>query len=191
MIKRVVGIVTSALLLIIPAEKSLAQATIKVSAKRLIDYVNPLIGTAAMTDKKYLGNNPAPGEELYYGCVNPGAMVPDLNGKLCVGPVSGYDGERYHVRGSGYRFTDATIMGFTNLNGEYHDDNKLLFMPTTGAIKTIAGSRANPFIGYRSAKDITREKASPGFYTVFLTTYGIKVDLTATPNCGFQRYTFP
>ena len=144
-----------------------------------------------MTDEKYLGNNPAPGEELYYGCVNPGAMVPDVNGKVCVGPVSGYDGERYHVRGSGYRFTDATLMGFTTINGEYHDDNKLLFMPTIGAIKTIPGTRANPFIGYRSAKDSRREKASAGFYSVFLTTYGIQVDLTATPNCGFQRYTFP
>jgi putative alpha-1,2-mannosidase len=182
---------STVLLLVFSTSISLAQSEAKTSTKRLIDYVNPLIGTAPMTDKKYLGNNPAPGEELYYGCVNPGAMVPDLSGKLCVGPVSGYDGQRYHVRGSGYRWTDTTIMGFTNLNGEYHDDNKLLFMPTIGAIKTIPGTRANPFIGYRSAKDISREKASPGFYTVFLTTYGIRVDLTATPNCGFQRYTFP
>jgi len=28
-----------------------------------------------MIDKEYLGNNPAPGEELYSGTVNPCAMV--------------------------------------------------------------------------------------------------------------------
>jgi putative alpha-1,2-mannosidase len=160
-------------------------------AMRPVDYVNPLIGTAPMTDKEYLGNNPAPGEELYYGCVNPGAMVPNTAGHLCVGPVSGYDGQRYHVRGSGYRFTDATLMGFTILNGEYHDDNKLLFMPTTGMIKTIPGTRDDPSKGYRSAKNTAQEKASPGYYTVFLSTYAIKVELTATQHCGFQRYHFP
>ncbi|HZL08373.1 MAG TPA: GH92 family glycosyl hydrolase [Prolixibacteraceae bacterium] len=159
--------------------------------RRPVDYVNALIGTAPLPDKKYLGNNPAPGEELYYGCVNPGAMVPNPNGKVCAGPVSGFDGQRYHVRGSGYRYTDQTIMGFTNMNGEYHDDNKILFMPTIGAIKTIPGTRENPFEGYRSAKDTLQEKATPGYYTVFLTTYGIKVELTATESCGFQRYTFP
>lgn len=158
---------------------------------RPVDYVNPLIGTDPLPYKKYLGNNPEPGEELYSGTVNPGAMVPEPNGKVCAGPVSGFDGQRYHVRGSGYRFEDKTIMGFTNLNGEYHDDNKLLFMPTIGAIKTVSGSRDNPFVGYRSAKDTLREKASPGYYTVFLTTYGIKVELTATKSCGFQRYAFP
>ena len=158
---------------------------------RPVDYVNTLIGTAPLPDKKYLGNNPAPGEELYSGTVNPGAMVPEPNGKVCAGPVSGYDGQRYHVRGSGYRYYDKTIMGFTNLNGEYHDANKLLFMPTIGVIKTIPGSREKPFEGYRSAKDTLHEKGMPGYYTVFLTTYGIQVELTATRNCGFQRYTFP
>lgn len=165
--------------------------TIKPGTIEPVDYVNTLIGTAPLPDKEYLGNNPAPGEELYSGTVNPGAMVPEPNGKVCAGPVSGYDGQRYHVRGSGYRFYDTTIMGFTNLNGEYHDANKLLFMPTIGNIKTIPGSRANPFEGYRSAKDTLREKGLPGYYTVFLTTYGIKVELTATKNCGFHRYTFP
>jgi hypothetical protein len=126
--------------------------TVAGNAMRPVDYVNPLIGTAPMTDKEYLGNNPAPGEELYYCCVNPGAMVPNTSGHLCVGPVSGYDGERYHVRGSGYRYTDSTLMGFTILNGEYHDDNKLLLMPTTGVIKMIPGTEPiRPKEGFRKA----------------------------------------
>ena len=159
-------------------------------AQRPTDAVNPLIGTAPLLDKEYLGDNPVPGEELYSGTVNPGAMVPDPNGYVCVGPVTGFDGA-YHVRGSGYRFDDSTLMGFTHLNGEYSDVNKLLFMPTIGPIKTRPGNRADPAQGYRSAKDPAKEKATAGYYAVFLSTYGIQVELTATANCGFHRYTFP
>ncbi len=158
---------------------------------RPVDYVNPLIGTAPMLDKDHIGNNPAPNEDLYYGSVNPAAKTPDPNGTLQLGPVSGFDGCCYHVRGSGYRYDDSSIMGFTHFNGQYSRDNNLLFMPTVGVIKTEAGPRENPFLGYRSLKDTLQEKASVGYYTVFLTTYGIKVELTATKNCGFHRYTFP
>ncbi|HZL08374.1 MAG TPA: GH92 family glycosyl hydrolase [Prolixibacteraceae bacterium] len=158
---------------------------------RPVDYVNPLIGTAPMLDPDHIGNNPAPNEDLYYGSVNPGAKVPDPNGGFCLGPVSGYDGCCYHVRGSGYRYDDGSIMGFTHFNGQYSGDNYLLFMPTVGEIRTDPGTRENPFLGYRSLKDDHSEKASPGFYTVLLTTYGIKVELTATKNCGYHRYTFP
>src|ERR1017187_2629619 len=61
------------------------------SALGPVDYINPLIGTAPMMDKEHLGNNPAPNEDLYYGSVNPGAKVPDPNGNLALGPVSGFD----------------------------------------------------------------------------------------------------
>ena len=158
---------------------------------RPVDYINPLIGTAPMLDKDHIGNNPATNEDLYYGSVNPGAKVPDPNGTLCVGPVSGFDGCCYHVRGSGYRYDDTSIMGFTHFNAQYSRDNYLLFMPTVGDIRTDAGTRENPFLGYRSLKDTLKEKASPGYYTVYLTSYGVKVELSATKNCGIHRYTYP
>ncbi|WP_275066515.1 glycoside hydrolase domain-containing protein [Acidisarcina polymorpha] len=172
-----------ACLMLVVAQQTLAQ-------RLPVDYVNTLIGTAPITDKEHLGRNPAPGEELYSGTVNPCAMVPDPAGYLCVGPVTGFDGG-YHVRGSGYRFDDATIMGFTQMNGEYSDENRLLFMPTVGSVKTNPGSRTDPSSGYRSARDPQSEKASAGYYSVFLTTYGIKVELTATAHCAVHRYTFP
>lgn len=158
---------------------------------RPVDYINPLIGTAPMLDKDHLGNNPATNEDLYYGSVNPGAKVPDPNGTLMLGPVSGFDGCCYHVRGSGYRYDDSSIMGFTHFNGQYSRDNYLLFMPTVGVIRTDPGTRQNPFLGYRSLKDTLKEKASAGYYTVYLASYGIKAELTATKNCGFHRYTYP
>src|ERR1017187_3099493 len=83
---------------------------------RPVDYVNPLIGTAPITDKETIGNNPSPGEQLYTGTVNPGALVPDPNGNLELGPVSRYDGSGGHMMGSGYRYEDGSIMGFTHFN---------------------------------------------------------------------------
>jgi putative alpha-1,2-mannosidase len=158
---------------------------------RPVDYVDPMVGTAPTLDKNHLGNNPAPNEELYYGSVNPAAKVPDPDGTLQLGPVSGFDGCCYHVRGSGYRYDDNSIMGFTHFNAQYSRDNNLLFMPTVGKIQTYPGTLEHPFLGYRSLKDTLKEKASAGYYTVYLTTYHIKVELTATKNCGFSRYTFP
>jgi len=170
-----------------------AATTVNAQKKQLrpVDYVDPLVGTAPMLDKDHLGNNPAPNEDLYYGSVNPAAKVPDPNGTLQLGPVSGFDGCCYHVRGSGYRYDDGSIMGFTHFNAQYSKDNYLLFMPTVGGITTDPGTIQHPFIGYRSTKDTLREKASAGYYTVFLTKYGIKAELTATKNCGMHRYTFP
>ena len=152
------------------------------------DYVDPFIGTAPPEEKQFLGNNPPPGEELYYGCVSPAAMTVDPVVKL--GPNTGFDGI-FHVRGSSYRYTDSSIMGFTHLQHEYNQYANILFMPTTGPVQTAPGSRENPESGYRSPKDYKREKASAGYYAVFLARYGINVELTATKNCGFHRYRFP
>ncbi|MFB0552816.1 MAG: GH92 family glycosyl hydrolase [Phycisphaerae bacterium] len=152
-----------------------------------VDYVNPLIGTAPFEDAEYLGNNPPEGEELYCGSVVPGAMA--LDGVVKLSPDTGFDGI-FHVRGSAYRYTDSSIMGFSHTHHEYNRYANVLFMPIVGPVKTIPGSRDNPDEGYRSRKDIQQEQASAGYYTVFLSDYGIKVELTATKNAGFHRYTF-
>lgn len=157
-------------------------------AKRPVDYVDALIGTAPFQDKQYLGNNPPKGEELYYGSVVPGAMA--LDGTVKLSPDTGFDGI-FHVRGSAYRYTDHSIMGFSHTHHEYNRYANILFMPTTGPLKTKPGSRDNPSEGYRSHKDPTRERATAGYYTVFLTDYKVNVELTATRNAGFHRYTFP
>ena len=157
-------------------------------SRQPVDYVNPLIGTAPFEDTEYLGNNPPKGEELYCGSVVPGAVAPD--GTVKLSPDTGFDGI-FHVRGSSYRYTDSSIMGFSHTHHEYNRYANVLFMPTVGAVQTEPGSREDPDGGYRSRKDVEREQASAGYYTVFLGDYGIKVELTATKNVGFHRYTFP
>ncbi|MGQ8334980.1 GH92 family glycosyl hydrolase [Sunxiuqinia sp. A32] len=154
-----------------------------------VDYVNPLIGTASMEDVEYLGNNPAPGEELYYGCLIPGAMAPDALVKLS--PISGWHGCCFHVRGSGYKNTDSLIIGFTHRNHVHNRYGNILFIPTVGSIFTSPKTETKQCNSYGSYKDFQTEKATAGYYTVDLVDYGIKVELTATKNCGFHRYTFP
>ncbi len=172
------------LLCLVSVSVALAQAP----PRRPVEYVDTLIGTAPFEDVKYLGNNPPQGEELYTGTVVPGALAVDAVVKLS--PDTGFDGI-FHVRGSSYRCTDSSIMGFSHLHHEYNRYANVLFMPTVGPVKTKPGSRDNPGDGYRSRKDAAREQGRPGYYTVFLTDYGIKVELTATRNAGFHRYTFP
>jgi putative alpha-1,2-mannosidase len=150
--------------------------------------VNTLIGTAPPDDPEFLGNNPPKGEELYYGSVVPGATA--LDGTVKLGPDTGFDGI-FHVRGSSYRYTDPSIMGFSHTHHEYNRFANVLFMPSIGPIKTVPGSRENPSEGYRSRKDASRERGTAGYYTVFLTDHGIQVELTATKNAGMHRYIFP
>ncbi len=140
-------------------------------ARRPVDYVNTLIGTAPFEDKAYVGNNPPKGEELYTGTVVPGAMAAD--GVVKLSPDMGFDGI-FHVRGSSYRHTDSSIMGFSHLHHEYNRYANVLFMPTVGALKTQPGRRENPEEGYRSRKDSQQEHGAAGYYTVVLTDYRIK-----------------
>ncbi|MEG1685354.1 MAG: GH92 family glycosyl hydrolase, partial [Bacteroides sp.] len=67
----------------------------------------------------------------------------------------------------------------------------ILLMPITGEVKTNPGTMEEPDKGYRSRFDKKDEIARPGYYSVLLKDYGVKVELTATARVGFQRYTFP
>ncbi|WP_373517817.1 GH92 family glycosyl hydrolase [Pricia sp.] len=64
-------------------------------------------------------------------------------------------------------------------------------LPTNGPLKTKVGEPENPDDGYRSRVDKTTEIAPLGYYSVILSDYDIKAELTATTRCSFQRYTYP
>src|SRR6516162_3638919 len=95
---------------------------------------------------------------------------------------------------AGYRYDDSTILGFshTHFSGAGHSDlGDFLIQPITGDVRLEPGDPASPHSGYRSRFSHSTEHAEPGYYSVTLDDYDIRVELTATPRVGVHRYTFP
>lgn len=155
----------------------------KVTEKRnLIQYVDPMIGTAKM-------GHTYPGATVPFGSVQlspeTDTIAYSLNGK--------YNGEVYKYC-AGYQYEDKTIVGFshTHFSGTGHSDlGDFLIMPTTGKLQLNPGVASKPLSGYRSAFLHSTEKAEPAYYSVFLEDHKIKAELTATTRVGMHQYTFP
>lgn len=131
--------------------------------QRLIDYVNPFIGTAA------------------HGHTYPGATVPF--GAVQLSPDNGTAGWDWC---SGYNYSDSMIAGFshTHLSGTGIGDLlDISVLPVTG-LQPTAGKLSSRF-------SHASEKASPGYYSVVLDDYHVKAELTASTFAGVHRYTFP
>ncbi|RWY50863.1 GH92 family glycosyl hydrolase [Mucilaginibacter gilvus] len=144
-------------------------------------YVNPFIGASTSTADA----------GVYHGLGKtfPGAATPYGMVQLSPNTITGGD------NGSGYSYEHSSIEGFafTQMSGIgwYGDLGNFLVMPTTGALKTKAGSIAHPEGGYRSMYAKPSEKASAGYYSVQLTDNNIKAEMTAAPHSGMLRFTFP
>jgi len=139
--------------------------------KKMIDYVDPFIGTGG------------------HGHTYPGATLPF--GMIQLSPDTGIEGWDWC---SGYHYSDNSIMGFshTHLSGTGATDlADILFMPTVGELKFIPGSKENPSEGYRSRFKHENEKASPGYYSVYLDDYKVRAELTVSLRAGLHKYTFP
>ena len=121
-----------------------------------------------------------------HGHAYPGAIVPF--GMIQLSPdtrIDTWDGC------SGYHFSDSTIRGFshTHLAGTGCGGlGDVLLMPTVGDLQLEAGT---PGSGYASHFSHAKEKATPGYYHVFLDNPGVTVGLTATARCGLHKYAFP
>jgi predicted alpha-1,2-mannosidase len=136
-----------------------------------LDYVNPFVGTGGH-------GHTFPGPTAPFGMVQ---LSPDTR-------LEGWDGC------SGYHYTDSVVYGFshTHLSGTGCSDyGDVLLMPTTGAVKLDNGFKSGVGHGYSSRFSKKTEKASPGYYSVMLDDYNVKVELTATTRAGFHKYTFP
>jgi len=90
---------------------------------------------------------------------------------------------------AGYEPTFESIGAFTHIH-EWTVSG-LGTMPANGPIQTVVGDQKDADSGYRSRINKETEIAPIGYYSVDLTDYKIKAELTATTRCGFQRYTFP
>ncbi|MCB0639769.1 MAG: GH92 family glycosyl hydrolase [Lewinella sp.] len=131
-------------------------------------YVNPFIGTGGH-------GHTYPGASRPFGMVQ---LSPDTR-------LIGWDGC------SGYHFSDSIIYGFshTHLSGTgVSDYGDILLMPVNDGAG-LAG-RNLPYETYQSGFSHAQERATAGFYEVFLERPGVDVALTATPRGGLHRYRF-
>jgi len=130
-----------------------------------VDYVDPLIGTH---DSRWIL---FPGPTMPFGMVKLSPDNQELGWK------------------AGYEYDIDNIAGFSHIHSWTMAG--ILTMPTTGPLKINPGTEKHPERGYRSHFRHSTEKASPGYYSVFLDDYGIRAELTTTMRTGYQRYTFP
>ena len=139
--------------------------------EKLIDYVNPFVGTDGY-------GNVYPGAQIPFGGIQ---MSPDTNSK-------------YYDAASGYKYNHSTLLGFslTHLSGTGIPDlGDFLFIPGTGEMKLDPGTREEPEKGYRSRYSHEKEWASPNYYAVELSDYGVKAEMTSGVRSGMFRFTYP
>ena len=150
--------------------------------REAVDYVNTFIGTSGM-------GHTFPGACAPFGAVQ---LSPDTD-TIPHNVDRQYQKEVYAYC-AGYRYDDATIVGFshTHLSGTGHSDlGDILLMPQTGKLLLNPGTRDNPDGGYRQRYSHSTEQARPGYYEVTLSDGGVRAQLTATPRVGVHRYTYP
>jgi len=150
--------------------------------KNLIQYVDPMIGTAKM-------GHTYPGATVPFGSVQ---LSPETD-TIAYGLNGKYNGEVYKYC-AGYQYEDKTIVGFshTHFSGTGHSDlGDFLIMPTTRKLQLNPGVASKPLSGYRSAFSHSTEKAEPAYYSVLLEDHNIKAELTAATRVGMHQYTFP
>jgi predicted alpha-1,2-mannosidase len=149
--------------------------------KSKADYINPIIGAATYG---------ASTTNIHgYGKTFPGAATPF--GLVQLSPDTRTGGDN----GCGYSWTHTTIEGFsfTHMSGVgwNGDLGNFLVMPTIGKLYTNKGLDSVPEYGYRSRFSHDNETAEAGYYSVLLTDYDIRAELSAAPRAGIIRFTFP
>ena len=139
-------------------------------------WVTPFIGSESQ-DSLSLPSNTFPGATTPFGMIQ---LSPDTQKDIlntC----------------SGYQWKDSVIYGFshTHLSGTGISDlYDILILPFTGTKDSIiAKLTASNMNHLRSTFSHEQESASPGYYQVLLNKQ-INVELTATKNVGFHRYTY-
>ena len=135
------------------------------------DYVNPFIGTTN------------------FGTTNPGAVCP--NGMMSVSPfnVMGSDLNVYDKDNrwwsTPYTYENKFFTGFShvNLSG--------VGCPELGSLLTMATSGSLNVDYHVYGSEYTEESAEPGYYTLRLSAYDVKAEVSATTRTSAERYTFP
>jgi predicted alpha-1,2-mannosidase len=140
-------------------------------------WVNTLVGTAPLDKQELIGNAPPPGEKLYTGMTSAGAVLP--HGITNLGPINKNLDVSYPAGvGMSYDYLNRTMFGFTNgMHG-------LVMMPVVGPW-TVPPERSG------SVYDKSREKATAGYYSVYLDDFRVEAEMTVTYWTGIYRFSFP
>ena len=138
-------------------------------------YVNTFVGTAPLTDPKILGYELPNGWRSWAGLTFPGSSLP--NAMVQLSPMT-----EYKDAGAGYEYEDSVILGFSHTNKGHWNLGNIPVLPVSKATKATG-----TFVSRFSHQ---KEKASPGFYQVYLDDYQVQVRLTSTLRCGYHQYEF-
>ena len=145
---------------------------------RLVDYVNPLTGTANSTTKASLKHgagteqlaNTIPAVGLPFSMTQWSPQTRRTENK-CIAP---------------YYFKDSLLNGFRAthwLSGSCTQDyGSFTIMPLTGTLAITPSTYSVPL-------DHKEELSTPYYYRLRLPTYGLKTEITATKRCGFFQFT--
>src|SRR5580700_5965933 len=156
---------TMALILFLTAAGSLK------AQKQLVDYVNPFLGTAPLTNSADIGFTPP--WRVWAGLVFPGASVP--NAMVQLSPITKFGS------GAGYEYENTVIHAFAHTNKGHWNLCNIPILPVAGEVDP--DDFGSPF-------SHQNESAHPGYYQVFLERYNINAELTSTLRCGFHKYTY-
>lgn len=136
----------------------------------LTSYVDPFIGTGG------------------HGHTYPGATVPF--GMLQVSPVNGISKWDWC---SGYHYTDSIMVGFSHLSlsgtgiGDLAD---VLLMPVNKKVDITPTPTTRDSLTYKSSYNHQNEKATPGYYQVYLEDHDVNVELTTSLRTAHHKYTY-
>jgi predicted alpha-1,2-mannosidase len=128
--------------------------------------VDPFIGTGP-------GQVPGGAPKLFPGATTPFGMVqlsPDTESN-----------------GYGYHYNQSKVQGFsmTHISGPgCPNEGNVFFTGTSGLVQTQVSE-------FESTYSHDHESATPGYYQVLLSRWGINAELTATDRTGLARFTFP
>ena len=139
--------------------------------KRLIDEVNPFIGTTN------------------YGTTNPGAVLP--NGLMSVTPFNVMGSKEYNKTDKDDRWWSTPYTAENKFfTGFSHVNLSGVGCPELGSILISASSGERDVDDKHYGSPMSRESAKPGYYRTTLDKYQIQAEVTATLRSALASFTF-
>ncbi|MCK3684722.1 GH92 family glycosyl hydrolase [Maribellus sp. YY47] len=145
----------------------------------LVDYINPLIGTAPASTVSALKHG--------HGTENNAQVVPYVTVPFGMTNWTPQTKTKETKCIAPYYYTDSIINGFRGshwLSGScVQDYGSMTVMPVSGELICLPEKRGSHF-------SHDSEIATPYRYKVHLTDYGIQTEMTASKRCGVFRFTY-